>query len=239
MRLVMGNFDSRPSGRGSCPGLRRFRINPGSPRTALSAILLVVLLFLCGSSSSGATPPLWLAVVARQPIPEYPPETEAVVLHSEQTMRVSPKGELTVFCRRAVRILRASGREAGRLWLTEAYDIKVRSMTGWRLSTDGKTEKVTIKDVVERGLAPDTLYSDVTEKVLPVPGVEPGCVVGFEWEEVRTPLSLEDIFAFQERYPVLRALYKATVPPGRVTRIHSPSPRAMSGRKNSPNEDRA
>ena len=87
-------------------------------------------------------------------------------------------------------------------------------MTGWNITEGRVPVKVTMKNVIETGLAPDTLYSDISVLTLPIPGVGPGSVVGFEWEVEREPLALEDVFEFQTDIPVARARYALTLPDG-------------------------
>jgi transglutaminase-like putative cysteine protease len=159
--------------------------------------------------------PQWLAAAARLALPTHSPETEAVVLLAERQITLDQSGTIHVSCHRAVKVLRHGGlEEARRLVLVSAYDTKIRSMTGWNMTEGRKTLKVTMKNVVEAGLAPDTLYTDVSMKILIVPSAEVGSVVGFEWEEERRPESLEDIFEFQGRFPVGVSRYAVVLPPG-------------------------
>ncbi len=179
---------------------------------ALAAIGLLVLVCL---PTGAADAPQWLLDAALLPIPAHSPETEAIVLLDEQNTRVAADGKIVTSSRRAVRVLRQDGvDEARRLIRAGAYNIKVRSMNGWNLTEGRKTLRVTMKDAVETGLAPDTLYSDVTMKILALPSVEVGSVVGFEWQEERVPESLEDIYEFQDPFPVLTARYNLIMPPG-------------------------
>jgi len=158
--------------------------------------------------------PLWLVSAANLKVPDHPPETAAIVLLDERNAEISKGGAIITTCRRAIKVLRKTAvDDASSLALTSAYDSKIRSMTGWNMMAGRALVKVTMKTAIETGLAPDTLYTDINVKVLIVPGVEQGSVVGFEWEEVRTPPSLEDIFEFQGRFPVLRARYSVTLPP--------------------------
>jgi hypothetical protein len=158
--------------------------------------------------------PPWLLDEVSRPLPSYPPETEAVVLLDEQTTVVSPKGTWLTTCRRAVKVLRPSGVGAARsLVRAGAFDIKVRSMTGWVVNPSGEPRQVTMKQAIFSSLAPDTLYMDAKIIMLIVPEVDVGSVVGFEWEEEFTSPSLEDRCAFQGQFPVLLARYSLSLPP--------------------------
>jgi len=165
--------------------------------------------------AGGADVPQWLADAAQLALPTHSPETEAVVLLDERNIRLGEDGTIRTNCRRAVKVLRQGGiEEARRLVLASAYDTKIRSMTGWNVTEGRKTLKVTIKNVVETGLAPDTLYTDVSMKILFAPSVEVGSLVGFEWEEERKPPSLEDVFEFQGGFPVGLSRYAVISPAG-------------------------
>lgn len=165
--------------------------------------------------------PQWLLDEAARPLPSLPAETEAVVLLDEQTTVVSPKGAIVITCRRAIKVLRPSGVETARMLVRAgAYDIKVRSMTGWVVNPAGQPRQVTMKNAISSSLAPDTLYMDAKLILLIVPEVDVGSVVGFEWKEELTPPSLEDNCAFQRRFPVLRARYSLSLPPGWEPSFH-------------------
>jgi hypothetical protein len=184
-------------------------------RRAVGTVVVFGVLALTVPPAGAADIPQWLLDAASLALPGLSPETEAVVLLDEQNTRVGADGTIFTSSRRAVRVLRQGGiDEARRLIRAGAYNIKVRSMNGWNLTEGRKTLRVTIKDVVETGLAPDTLYSDVTMKILSLPSVEVGSVVGFEWTEERAPESLEDIFEFQGSFPILTSRYTVSMPPG-------------------------
>jgi hypothetical protein len=169
---------------------------------------------LAGGAAAAVKVPPWLADETARTVPALPPDTEAVVLLDERTVTVDDKGVLSVLCRRATRILRQPGVEEGRrLVLAETYDAKVKSMTGWAVTSNGALRQTTMKEVISSSLAADTLYMDARILMLIVPDVDPGSVVGFEWREVRTPPTVEDAVDIQGRFPVLRTRYSLALPP--------------------------
>ena len=189
--------------------------------TSRKFLVLLVLLTTCLLPATAADVPQWLADAARLALPDRSPETEAVVLLDEQNTKVSPDGTIFTSGRRALKVLRQVGiEEVRRLVLASAYDVKIRSMTGWNVTEGRKTLKVTMKDSVETGLAPDILYSDISMRILAAPSVEVGSIVGFEWEEERKPSALEDIFQFQGRFPAGRARYSINLPSGWTMDAH-------------------
>ena len=165
--------------------------------------------------------PPWLLDEVSRPLPSYPPETEAVVLLDEQATSVNPKGVLVTSGRRAIKVFRPGGvRKAAQLIRFTAFDTKVLSMTGWVVNPGGDSKKVTMKQALQTSMAPDTLYMDAKAFMLFVPEVDTGSVVGFEWEEARTPPSLEDLCEFQGPLPILRTRYSLTLPAGWDAEFH-------------------
>jgi hypothetical protein len=189
------------------------RAGRGRLGPVLAALFLTAASAVTGPAPVAKAPP-WLQEEANRALPSLSPETEAVVLLDEQTTTVNAKGALLKTCRLATRVLRPAAVDAARrLVRVGSYDTKVRSMTGWVLKPTGETRQATMKQAFSSSLAPDTLYMDARIIWLVLPEVEAGSVVGFEWEEERTPPSLEDSFDFQGSFPVLRASYSLTLPP--------------------------
>jgi hypothetical protein len=194
-------------------------ISPGELGTMRRAVILGFLLFvglvaplICAAA---ADIPAWLAEAALVKVADHPPETEAVYLLDERVVTVRPDGTFRANCRVALRILRPGGIDQARqLAVASGFDTKILSMKGWGVTEGRKTAKVTDKDVLETGLAPDTLYTDICIKILNVPGVGVGSLVGFEWEEERKPLSFEDIHTFQGAFPSEHSRYSVAVPVG-------------------------
>lgn len=195
-----------------------FRKRNGGHKVSFS-ILLVTCLPLVLFQDAPALPaagkvPAWLLEEADKPQLPLPPETEAVILLEEQSIKFNQAGIMVRSGRRAVRVLRPGGVDKTRsLVRADTYDTRVRSMTGWVINPDGNSRTVTKKNAISSSLAPDTLYMDIKLIILLLPEVSMGSVIGFEWEEESKPLSLEDIFAFQGRFPVVLARYSASVPP--------------------------
>jgi hypothetical protein len=176
-----------------------------------AAILSAFVLVRAGAADI----PEWLAAAALLKVGDHSPETEAVYVLDERAVTVRADGTILASCRVALRILRPGGIDRARqLVVASGFDTRILSMKGWGVTEGRKTAKVTVKDVIETGLAPDTLYTDISIKILNVPGVEVGSLVGFEWEEERKPPSLEDIHTFQGPYPSERSRYSVALPAG-------------------------
>lgn len=181
--------------------------------------LSVFIIFLCllvvfQSSSSGDTrAPSWLIELSEKPVPELPPETEAVYLWNEQSLTYKPDGLMIRRGRQAIKILRPGGIERARLLVrANTFNTKVRRMSGWVVNPDKSSRSLNIKDAISSSLAPDTLYWDVRLMALALPDVTRESLLGFEWEEEIQPISLEDVFGFQSRFPMLSGRYSLSFP---------------------------
>lgn len=181
-------------------------------------LILVSLLLLSPCwlrAASGPRLPGWLSKLSEQPMPEFPPETEAVYLLYSQTLKCTSNGLLIRSGRQAIKILRSEGIEQARFLVkANTFQVRVRKMNGWVVNPDGSWHGLDIKSAVSTSMAPDTLYWDVKTLILALPYVVKGSLVGFEWEEEIKPISLEDRFYFQNRYPVLKAQYTLNFPSG-------------------------
>ena len=85
---------------------------------------------------------------------------------------------------------------------------------GWCIPAQGKEYEVKEKDAVEASAFSGALYQDSRIKVLTIPAAEPGNVVGYEYEQRRRPLTLQDRWLFQDPLPVRKGRYVLQLPPG-------------------------
>lgn len=165
-------------------------------------------------------PPRWLAEMAESPLPALAPETEAVYLLNEQKLTYSSSGNLVRSVRQAIKILRSEGIEPLRFLVrASTFNTRVRKMNAWVINPDGSKQGYDIKSAISTSLAPNTLYWDVKTLFLVLSEVTKGSLIGYEWEEEVKPLSLEDLFVFQLRFPVLQAIYQAEYPSGCQPRL--------------------
>ncbi len=160
-----------------------------------------------------ADSPEWLRAVARAPLPNYPAETKAVLLLDEQITTVKDTGEIRTTYRRAYKILRPEGRYVARVVVPFDTETKITFLKAWSLPAAGREYEVKEKDAIERALY-DDLYSDNKDKLLEIPGADPGTVVGFEYEQKRRPSVLQDLWFFEDLLPVRQARYTLALPPG-------------------------
>ena len=181
-------------------------------RRLLPTSLLLPALFAAASAlfasprASAADVPDWLRAAARETLPDYPKETVAVVVLSEQIITVRKPEETEILYRNAIRILRPKGKEEyGTVEVASSNDEKLTYLKAWCIPAQGDSYEVKEKDAVETGFDAEALYGDVRHKLLRVPAADPGSVVGFEYVIRQRPYFLQDQWWFQHHIPVRRA----------------------------------
>ena len=91
-----------------------------SPSSTPLLALFVLLFVACSVVVAGRAPiragddvPSWLRQAASTPHPPYENRVPAVVLHSEQSVKVDEDGRVTTTERRALKVLSGEGQETG------------------------------------------------------------------------------------------------------------------------------
>jgi hypothetical protein len=175
-------------------------------------------MFVCAApafSASDSAAPDWLRAAAREILPQYPPETVAVVVLDEQQTTVKDNGKIETVHRRAVRILRPEAREDfSRLFVEFDSDTKIPSMKAWTITSDGHELSLTDADAVERSVYNEEMYTDVHLRALKFLEVNPGSVIGYEYVQEQRPFMYEDRWDFQDRVPVRTSRFILQLPTG-------------------------
>jgi hypothetical protein len=181
-------------------------------RTEFLAVL-VVLAFFCSAPAARAGAPDWLHAAAQQTLPEYPKDTKAVMLLSEQNTTVKSNGDIETLYRFAYKILRPDGRDYGTVEVPFDNETRLTYLKAWCLPADGKEYEVKEKDALEIGFT-EEFYSDDRRKILQIPASDPGNVIGYEYVRKRRPYVLQDVWWFQREVPVRRARFIMQLPGG-------------------------
>jgi transglutaminase-like putative cysteine protease len=194
-----------------------------SPMTRLTKIKFAAVLAACAAGialfvlpeSRADSAPDWLRAAAQDSLPEYPKETEAVVLVDEQMTTVNDKGDIETRYRRAYKLLRPEAREHhGAVVVDFDREKKLTYLKSWTISLNGAVIETKEKDAVEMSLTNFAVFSDTKYKVIRFPETNPGSVVGYEYVQKHRPFVFEDHWSFQERIPVRRAFFTLKLPAG-------------------------
>lgn len=168
---------------------------------------------LVGSSAAAASPQ-WLLSLQGLSLPDYPPETDAVVLLNEVRTEVTASGEIKSYYRIAYRILTPTGKNLAWVRLPFDAETKISHVKAWNLKPGGIVHEVTHKEAVETQLFEYALFADTKSLLLLIPQVDVGSVIGYEYERRRRPYILQDLRYFQGRHPVIRSRFVLELPSG-------------------------
>jgi hypothetical protein len=192
-------------------------------KVAASSFLFV---FCFLSLSARASVPDWLRNAAQQPVKKYADDVNAVTLLNETETTVKDSGETVTRVREVIRVLRPDGREKAFVAVPFDEETRLNYFKGWSISANGQEYEAKKDDVAEVGGGEGyEVYSDEKVKVMRIPGVDVGTVVGVEYEQKRHPYTFEDHWFFQHRDPLEHGRYILHLPAGweyRAAWLHHP-----------------
>lgn len=172
------------------------------------------LLFLFALPANAGVPD-WLRAAAQQPVKKYADDVNAVTLLEEAETTVKDNGDTVTRVREVIRVVRPDGRDSA--WRAVPFDDETRLnyFKGWSISAKGQEYEAKKDDMIElAGGEGYEVYSDEKHKVMRIPGVDVGTVVGVEWEQKRHPYTFEEHWFFQQHDPTERARYILHLPAG-------------------------
>ena len=182
------------------------------------SLALVILTFLAVAPAFASKPdsvPDWVRTAAQQKLPQYSPETNAVVLLEDTTYTVAPDGSAIEHYRHVVKILRPQGRDEGIVAVPFDKDTRILSMHVWSIGPDGHEYAVKDNEMVEVGYpGQGNFFMDDKVRVARAPGRDPGGVVAYEYEQRSHPYLTEKTWFFQSDLPRLNQSFTLELPPG-------------------------
>jgi hypothetical protein len=182
---------------------------------SLALVLLTCLAVAPAFASKPDSVPEWVRTAAQQKLPEYSPETKAVVLLEDTTYTVAPDGSAVEHYRYVVKILRPQGREEGIVAVPFDKDSKILSMHVWSIGPDGHEYVVKDNEMVEVGYpGQGNFFMDLKVRAANAPGRDPGGVVAYEYEQRSHPYLTEKTWFFQSDLPRLNQTFTLELPPG-------------------------
>ncbi len=159
--------------------------------------------------------PDWLKEAAKQPVPSYPANTNAVVLLDETTYTVGADLHAVEHQRLAIKILRPQGRRYAQMGTYYDSLSKVRSLKIWSIGTDAHEYELKENEIGDVAAYDGfSLYSDNRYRGGKAPAGDPGAIVAMEYEQEARPYYTEYIWSVQREIPVLKERLKLELPPG-------------------------
>ena len=175
-------------------------------------LFLALILAAAAANPAEARPPNWLRAIEQRSLPEYPAETNAVVLLDEARTVVRKSGEIRSYYRIAYKILNPEGTALAWIRLPFDEETKISNLKAWNLKEGGIVHEVTNKEAGETQLFGNVLFEDTKSMLLLIPQVEVGNIIGYEYERRHRPYILQDFWYFQQRYPVLQSRFLLEIP---------------------------
>ncbi|HUZ97703.1 MAG TPA: DUF3857 and transglutaminase domain-containing protein [Edaphobacter sp.] len=180
---------------------------------AIAVLILLSAVPLCFAKQDSV--PDWVRDAAAQKLPDYPAETNAVVLLDDTTYSVAANGQATEHYRRVVKILRPQGRDDATVAVPFDKDTKILSLHVWSIGPDGHQYAMKDNEFVQYGYpGQGNFFEDDKVKVANAPGRDPGGVVAYEYEQRIRPLLTEKTWFFQSDLPSLSQTFTLELPLG-------------------------
>jgi len=161
--------------------------------------------------------PDWVHAAATQTIPQYPSETNAVVLLDDITYTVALDGRAVEHHRRGVKILRPQGRDQAVIHVRFDKDTRVLSLHVWSIGADGHEFAMKdneYSDVGFPGSEGAFEFEDHKYRVARAPAADPGAVIAYEYDQRSRPFLTEKTWFFQEDIPSLSQHFTLELPAG-------------------------
>jgi hypothetical protein len=178
-------------------------------------VLLFCLTVAPAFASRPDSVPDWVRIAAQQKLPDYPPETNAVVLFEDTTYTVAPDGSAVEHYRRVIKILRPQGREEALVGVPFDKDSKILSMHVWSIGPDGHEYAVKDNEMIEAGYpGQGNFFMDLKIKAANPPGRDPGSIVAYEYEQRNHAYLTEKTWFFQDDLPHVTQSFTLELPPG-------------------------
>ena len=182
-------------------------------RAVLTACALSFAPFLHASKPEGV--PDWVRAAAAQTLPNYPAETNAVVLLEDTTYTVAPDGKAQRTVRRVVKILRPQGRTEAKVYVDFDKDTKILAMHVWGIGPDGHEYAMKDNEYADVGFeGGGIMFDDDRARTATAPGADPGGVVAYEYSQRVRPYVTEETWFFQEDIPCLHKSFSLQLPAG-------------------------
>jgi hypothetical protein len=181
-------------------------------------VLLCAVLLACSAAPALAKPdsvPDWVRAAAALGLPQYPAETNAVVLLEDTTYTVAPDGRAVEHVRRVVKILRPQGRNQANVHVRFDNDTKILSLNVWSIGSDGHEYAMKDKDFTDVGVEGGGIaFQDDRFRIAHAPAADPGAVIAYEYEQRSRPYVTEETWFLQSSIPHLNQSFTLELPPG-------------------------
>ena len=147
--------------------------------------------------------PDWVRDAAKETLPAYKGDPDAVVLLRDVHYSVQANGQAVEHYREVIRILRPQGRHYAEMGTYFDSLSKINSLHIWSVGQDGHEYQLKDNEIVDRAAGEGfELYSDARYKGGKAPAGDPGAVVAMEYEQKARPYDTEYVWRVQSGIPM-------------------------------------
>jgi hypothetical protein len=177
---------------------------------------LVLACCLASSAQAADDAPPWLRQATTQIVPPQDKGVPAVVLLSEQSIRVEDNGRVTTLERGAIKILKNEGKDEASTAVVYLKDTgKVKDFRAWLIRPSGDVKKYGKDQILDVSAAQNDVYDEVRAKVVSAESdAEPGAIFGYEWTTEDRSVFTQFDWVFQEQLPTQLSRFTITLPEG-------------------------
>ena len=173
-------------------------------------ILLSILIF----NNSFSQPSWFKETVKNSKDYEVNPDAPAITLLDYGEVEISDNMTAKLTLRTVYKILTQKGEDHGTFTFPGNPTRKLKKLKGWIYKNDGTFKSLNDNNIMETSSFEDAMYYDQSKTTTAIlPGVEPGVIVGFEYEVKEEEwTSLFQGFVFQDKLPVKLVKYIVKIP---------------------------
>lgn len=144
---------------------------------------------------------------------KYPNSRAVFLLNEAQLDYIRDENKAFTYVKRhvVIAILNKRGYEYANVILPFDAETRITKIKARTILQNGQSIMLDHKDIYHANLFPEYIfYSDIHAKRFTMPGVEPGCIIEYQWEQRRSGFNLMTRWEFQKEDPVLCSRYSLT-----------------------------
>jgi transglutaminase-like putative cysteine protease len=158
--------------------------------------------------------PDWVHDAAKETLPVYPHDPNAVVLLDDSEYTVRPDGHVVVHERIVRKILRPEGRKEADFIVWYNKDSKINWMHVWSIGADGHEYEMKDNEFIDGSEWSSMLYADDRYRWGHAPAGDPGAIVAEEYQKELPYYRPEVVWGLNGENPVHRNRMTVQLPPG-------------------------
>jgi hypothetical protein len=171
--------------------------------------------------------PDWVRDAAKEALPAYKGDPDAVVLLRDVHYSVQANGQAVEHYREVIRILRPQGRHYAEMGTYFDDSSKINFLHIWSIGADGHEYQLKDNEITDEGVSGGgILYADDRYRKGKAPAGDPGAIVAMEYEQKERPYKTEYVWRMQGSIPMHLQRLTLELAPGMEFRAVWKGPKA-------------